>query len=679
MIRHAWLPLALFISCLLADCGKKKVETSQVNLLNEAALNRGVDPCVDFFEFSCGSWIRNTPFPPGYSTLSLGDKLIEDKNFEILKSELERNAARRVGAGENQRKLGDYYAACLDEGKAEAATRSLLPAEVAIVERLTTKSELPLLLAELHTKGVDGFFSFGADQDYRDATKMIGIADRGGIGLPDRDYYLKDDEEMRSLRSKYRAHLGRMLEIYGVPAGDAQADADSVMALETELASHMLSIAQRRVPENIYHKVNRIGLQNIAPRFSWDNYFLALGVPHVQEISVVEPEYYRHLDGIIDRLSVETIKAYLRWEVITAHASKQGKTLFDENFDFYGKTLKGLTEPRPRWKRCIDTVGGALGEALGEAYVQVAFAGDSKQKATEMFEKIRFELEKNFDSLGWMDTATRGKAKHKLGLVNKKFGYPDKWRDYSALEVDRSSLYANEMRSARFRLQFQLNKIGHPVVREEWSVPPQEINALYNTSLNEIIFPAAILQFPYFHANATVAANYGAIGATVGHEITHGFDDEGRKFDGFGNLSEWWSSPVSSQFTERADCLVKQFDKYTVAGGVHLKGDQTLGENIADLGGLKLAYRAYREMRKNAAPEAAVFGFNENQQFFVSYAQSWCSKYTDKEERYRAQNDVHAHQKYRVNGVVANIPEFAEAFACPPGKPLAPANRCAIW
>lgn len=650
------------------------------NMVDEGALDRSVDPCNNFYAFACGGWVKTTEIPAGYSSWYRSFSTIDEDNQKTLNSMLttyaEKSTSPEISA--NARKLGDYYSTCMDTESAERASNTVLPVLLGQISSLPSKEAAYKFLAGLHLSGVSGFFNFYSTQDYGDATRVIGEVDRPTLGLPDRDYYLSEAPKKVELRAKYVAHIEKMLALSGVEAKRANEKAAQILEFETGLAKSMLTLAERRDPANLYHLIGKSGLVGTASNFTWQTYLDQLELGGLEILNVTEPKYFAALNTALDALSLDDLKIYLRWQFLHATANTLGKAYVDENFDFYGKTLRGQKAQQERWKKCVQATD-ALGEALGEAYVGTKFSEESKSVSREMITQIREAVAENFKTIDWMDEPTKTKALEKLNKISPKIGYPDKWRDYSSLVVDRSSYLENSQRADAFESKRVLAKIGKPVDRSEWGMFPHTVNAYYNPSMNEIVFPAAILQAPFFNVKASLGANYGAIGMVMGHEITHGFDDEGRSFDGDGNLKDWWSSSVAEKFEAKADCLVKQYDAYTVSGGVHLNGKLTLGENIADLGGLKLSWAAYKRASEGKVPAPAFNGFTEDQQFYISYAQAWCAKLTPEYEQLQAQTNPHSTPEYRVNGVVVNLPTFQQTFSCQGGAPMAPVQQCSIW
>jgi putative endopeptidase len=635
------------------------------------ALDRSVNPCDDFYEFACGGWAARTSIPPDRPAWSRSFSEITERNLATLREILEAYAVGQFEPGDEARKLGDFYATCMDEEKAETSSAETLRDEFETIGAIRDRESLARTVARLHLRGVSALFVFQAQQDLRDATEMIGAADQGGLGLPERDYYLKHDARSAGLRRQYGEHVGRMLELAGESHRIAAKHARTVMRIETALARGSMPVVERRDPYNVYHRIDREGLGREAPVFPWNLYFVELGYPGITAINVAVPGFFARLNQLLTTTRIADLRTYLRWHLLHASARALGSRFVDEDFRFTA-VLTGTERLLPRWKRCVAATDQALGEALGKPFVRKTFPVADRARARTMIEAVERSFDANLVGLSWMDAETRARALEKAAQIANKIGFPDRWRDYGTLEIDRTSYLANLMRGEIFESRRQLDEIGRPVDRTEWLITPPTVNAYYNRSLNEIVFPAGILQPPFFTAAASDAVNYGAIGMVMGHELTHGFDDQGRKFDGHGNLRDWWTPAVAEAFTQRAACLVRQFDAYVAVGDQHVNGKLTLGENIADQGGLKLAYTAYRGTRGSSTITA-------DQQFFISFAQSWCTKRRPDLEHLLANVDPHSPPRDRVNGVVANSEAFAAAFSCPSSSPMAPPTRCAVW
>jgi endothelin-converting enzyme/putative endopeptidase len=521
-------------------------------------------------------------------------------------------------------------------------------------------------------------FGFGSTQDYRDASQVIAEVNQGGLGLPDRDYYLKEDAKSVELRKKYVAHVQKMLELLGDKPEAAAGEAQTVLRIETALAKGSLTRVERREPKNLDHKMSRVELEKIAPDFEWAEFFSKVGTPRLESLNVTSPVFFKAMNEEIARESVDEWKVYLRWHLVHADAPYLAGPLVKENFAFYGKTLRGQQELQPRWKRCTQSVDGQLGEALGKAYVEKYFSPEAKREALKMVKEIETAMQGDIDGLDWMSAATKRQALVKLHGMANKIGYPDKWRDYSKLEIVRGDELGNVERAREFEFNRDLAKIGKPVDRGEWDMTAPTVNAYYNPQMNDINFPAGVLQPPAFDATSDAAPNYGDTGGTIGHELTHGFDDEGRQFDAKGDLRDWWTEEDGKEFVKRASCISDQYSTYTIIDDIKINGKLTLGEDVADLGGLILAWKAWKDDTKGQELKP-IEGLTPEQRFFVGYGQSWCGETRDETKRLRATVDPHSPEKYRTNGVVSNMPEFQEAFHCKAGAPMVNAKQCRVW
>jgi endothelin-converting enzyme/putative endopeptidase len=637
------------------------------------AMDRSASPCTDFYQFACGGWRTSHPLPPDQPRYGRFNEL-NDRNQETLKRILEQ-AAAKPGGDPNMRKIGDYYGACMDEAAIEAKGTAPLEADLNAIASLKTTKELPALLARLHSMGTAAFFAFGAEQDFKDATEVIATADQGGLGLPDREYYLADDPGRTKLRTAYADHVQKMFALLG----DAPpAASKAVVAIETTLATGSLDRVGRRNPANIYHRLSLEEVQKLTPSFDWSQYLRAARAPRVSAMNITVPEFFKTLDGVLTATPIEDVRTYLRWNHLRANASLLPVRFVDEGFAFYGRTLTGAQQIRPRWKRCVQYTDGDLGDAVGKAYVDETFGAEGKQQTLEMVRAIEQALERDIQTLDWMSEATKKQALVKLHAVTNKIGYPDRWRDYGTLEIVRGDALGNSQRSNTFEFRRQLARIGRPADKSEWGMTPPTVNAYYHPLQNNINFPAGILQPPFFDRGADFAKNFGAAGAVVGHELTHGFDDQGRQFDAQGNLRDWWTAEDGRQFEARAGCVVEQYAQYSAVGDVKLNGKLTLGENVADNGGLRLAYMALMA-RLGGSPGETMDGFTPEQRFFIGWGQIWCENATDQMARMLAQTDPHSPGRYRVNGVVSNMPEFAKAFSCKAGEPIVRQSACRVW
>jgi len=648
--------------------------TGHQAVLDVSSMNTSVDPCVDFYTYSCGGWMKKNPIPPDQSSWSIYGKL-QDENRVQLRGILESAAATGQRTAYTQ-KIGDYYASCTDEAAIERAGITPLKSQLQAIENLESKKGLAEVVAGMAS--ARALFKFRSDQDYRDSTQVIAETDQGGLGMPDRDYYFKDDAKSEALRKAYVAHVQKMFELLGDKADTAAAEAKIVMRIETELARGSMTRVERRDPKSLYHKMTLAELQKLSPAFQWKMYLAKTGSPALTSLNVEAPKFFETMNQQIEKEDLATWKAYLRWHLVHANARYLSSGFVNENFNFYGKTLSGSEQLEPRWKRCVEDVDNDLGEALGQAYVDKYFSAAAKQQAQEMLKEIELAMQQDIETLPWMSADTKKAALEKLHAVANKVGYPDRWRDYSKLEIVRGDETGNVLRARQFEFDRQLAKIGKPVDRLEWGMTPPTVNAEYDPQRNDINFPAGILQPPLFDPTSDAAPNYGDTGGTIGHELTHGFDDEGRQFDAQGNLRDWWTLADGREFQKRAGCISDQYSQYVVIDDIKINGKLTLGEDVADLGGLLLAYKAWEENTQGKKLEP-IDGLTPEQRFFVGYGQSWCASTRDEAKRLRATVDPHSPDKYRANGVVTNMPEFQEAFHCKTGMPMAPEKRCRVW
>jgi endothelin-converting enzyme/putative endopeptidase len=643
----------------------------------EASLDRSADACTDFYQFACGGWMAKNPIPGDQARWGRFDELLE-RNRTTLRAILEEAAADKPGREAVDRMVGDYYASCMDEAGIEAKGTKPLAPLLQRVSAVSSTAEVAPLLAELHRQGVSGLFAFSSGQDFKDATQVIGDVDQGGMGLPDRDYYLKDDPKSAEIRKQYLTHLQAVFELLEEPKEKAARSAKTVLDVETALAKAALDRVSRRDPSKVYHKMTAAELEALAPSFSWKLYFGGMGVPGVTSLNVSVPDFVKGVDDLLKSTPLEDLKTYLRWHLAHVAAPFLPKAFVDANFEFYGRALTGQKEPRARWKRCVDYTDGDLGEALGRRYVEKTFGPEGKTRMKVMVDALFKSLEEDIRALPWMTDVTRKQALLKLGAVATKIGAPDAWRDYSALEIARGDGLGNSLRANRFEVDRQLGKIGKPVDRKEWGMSPPTVNAGYNPLMNDITFPAGILQPPFFDRAMDDAVNFGAIGAVIGHELTHGFDDQGRQFDANGNLKDWWTEADAKEFERRAGCIADQYGGYSPLADVKLNGRLTLGENVADNGGVRVAYAALLSLLAGRAPEPKD-GLSAEQRFFVGWGQIWCQNQTEEVSRMLAQVDPHSPGRFRVNGVASNLPEFAKAFGCKAGQPMVQANACRVW
>ena len=667
--------LAVGIVLLAGICGFAQNSSSHSSVLNVEWLDRTVDPCVDLFTFSCGKWIQSNPIPPDQSSWGIYNKL-QDDNLKQLRELLEATSAPSPARSSNAQKIGDYYASCMDETAIDALGIKPLQPELLRIEQLQAKKDLATVVASMIGEGTP--FRIDSEQDFKDSSIVTAAVDQRGLGLPDRDYYLKEDQKSKDLRAAYVAHVQKMFELLGDKPELAATEAQSAMKIETALARGSMTRVDRRDPKKIYHFMSVAELEKLTPAFGWKEYFRQIGLSGITSLNVAVPEFFKTLNSQIEQQDLATWKSYLRWHAIHANATSLSSAVVNENFNFFGKTLQGKEQLPPRWKRCTNDVDDDLGEALGQVYVKKYFSPEAKQQVLEIVQGIQKAMDADIHSLPWMSEETKRRALEKLQSMANKIGYPDKWRDYRQLEIKRGDHMGNSLRARRFEFDRDLAKIGKPVDRQEWQMTPPTVNAYYDPQKNDINFPAGILQPPLFDPKSDAAPNYGNAGSTIGHELTHGFDDEGRQFDAQGNLKDWWTTIDGKEFDRRASCISDQYSQYTVIDDIKINGKLTLGEDVADLGGTLLAYLAWKEATKDQKRES-IDGFTPDQRFFIAYGQQWCSSNKDETKRLRAAIDPHSPDQYRANGVVSNMPEFREAFHCKPGQPMVRENACRVW
>jgi putative endopeptidase len=647
--------------------------------LDPKAMDRTVDPCVDFYKYSCSEWIASNPIPPDQSRWDVYAKLEAD-NEKFLWGLLQDAAKPVANRSVVETEIGDFFTACMDEAGIEKTGAAPLKPELDAIAALQSLRDLPSFLGRQHLalSGGDMLFGFDSGQDYADASRVIAFAEAGGIGLPDRDYYVKTDAKSVETRQKYLEHVQKMLELLGEPSAQAQAHAQTIMAIETALAKASLTRVEQRDPHKLFHKMTPAQLQSLTPSFHWSDYFAAAQVGDLPVINVSEPAFYKELEGLLRSHSLDDWKAYLRWHLAHSKAAYLSSPFVTANFDFYSKYLRGLEQQPPRWKRCVRQVDSDLGEALGQAFVEKTFAPSTKERALVMTKGVETAMESEIKQLPWMGEDTKQRALEKLHAVVNKIGYPEKWRDYSSIKITRDDYFGNVERATIFESRRELNKIGKPVDRAEWQMTPPTVNAYYDPQMNDINFPAGVLQPPLFDPKSDDAPNYGDTGGTIGHELTHAFDDEGRQFDGAGNLKNWWSKKDAQQFEARAKCVSDQYSSYTVVDSIKLNGKLTLGEDLADLGGVQLAFLAWKAATKDEKLQP-IDGLSPEQRYFVGMAQWACGAERPEIKRMNAITNPHSPLEDRVNGVVSNMPEFQKAFSCKAGQPMVREHMCKVW
>ncbi|MGH9406724.1 MAG: M13 family metallopeptidase [Terriglobia bacterium] len=647
--------------------------------LNLRNLNPKVKPCSNFFEYADGGWIASHPIPadrPSWGTFVA----LAQHNQDVLNGILKTDAAAKAPSGSNERKLGEYYSSCMDTKAIDAAAAKPLDPEFARIAAIQNVAGLQAEIARLQKLGVNAAFRFGPQQDSKNSTEEIAVAAQGGLGLPNRDYYTKQDAKSKQIRGEYVAHVAKMFELLGDPASRAAAEAVEVMKIETELADASMTPVARRNPEAVYHRMSVASAGALTPHFSWTQYYREVGAPSVSSMNVAQPDFFKVLNTALTSVPLANWKTYLRWHLIDATAPALSQPFEDEAFNFHGRELLGVQKLQPRWQRCVGAVDRGMGMALGAQYVKTAFPPAAKARAVAMVNNLVAELRSDISTLPWMSPQTRRYALAKLQHLAKQIGYPSKWRDYSSLDITSGPYVANVLRARAFEFRREINKIGKPVDRTEWGMTPPTVNAYYTPHMNEIVFPAGILQPPFFNPDAPDAINYGAMGVVIGHEMTHGFDDEGSRFDADGNLRNWWTPEDYKQFKQRAQCIVNQFNGYVVADHLHENGQLVQGESIADLGGLTIAYKAL-EKSLAGKQHTKTDGFTPEQLFFLGYAQIWASSIRPQSARASVLSNPHPLARFRVNGPLSNMPAFAHAWQCSPGSAMVrpPNEQCKIW
>ncbi len=645
---------------------------------DESLLDRTVAPCDDFYQHACGGWLAATPIPADKSAWGRGFSVLTEQSAATMRDILDRAAEGRGDTDNPYAKaMGDLYASCMDEAGAETRGLAELHEELGRVARVKDAASLVREIAHQHVLGIAPAFILDSETDQKDSHLVVGSLRQAGLSLPDRDYYVDDSPKMRDMRAKLQAHVEAMLLLVGENPRDAAAHAATVLRVETQLAHPQMSRVDQRDPDKIYHRLDRGGLASAAPLFPWDVYFAELGYAAATAINVWQPEYVKALGEMVKSIPMADWRTYLRWTILHDAAPALGHTMVDEDFHFRQVTT-GAKTLEPRWRRCVRTVDASMGEALGRSFAKTALGADGKATVEAMVDGLLGAMHDDVEHLAWMGEATRTRAKGKLATFAKKIGYPDRWRSYDALPIDRALYLRNVWRSQAFEARRQRDKIGQPVDRTEWGMTPPTVNAEYSPDFNDITFPAGILQPPFFGRAMPRPMTFGAIGMVMGHEVTHGFDDEGRKFDADGSRRDWWTPAAAAEFEKRAACVVEQFDGYAPFADKHVDGKLTLGENLADLGGLKIALAAFRQAQREH-PSGDRYGYSEDQLFFYGYAHSWCTSVREERQRMLLTVDPHSPPRYRVDGPLSNLPEFASAFGCPATSKMVHAPRCEVW
>ena len=645
------------------------------------AIDKTADPCTDFYQYACGNWKKNNPIPPDQVRWGQFDQL-KERNDWLLYRELETAANPDVKRTDLQQKYGDFYAACMNTQLADQKGIAALQPALDTINALSDKKQLAAVLGTLEMPhGISGLFSFGVGQDQKDSTQQIAQAGQAGLSLPDRDYYLLQNPRQQKIRDEYIAHMRKMFQLAGDTPEKAASEAQSVMTIETALAQGSMSRTDLRDPAKRYHIMTLQDLGKLTPDFDWLAYLHGISMGFFQTLNVRTPDFFTAMNALIDAQGLDAWKSYLRWRALHDAAPWLSKAFVDENFDFFASDLLGQKEIEPRWKRCTQATDGALGEAVGQDWVRTYFSPEKKENMVKLVTALEAALAEDIQQLPWMSEGTKKNAEEKLALIRNKIGYPEHWRDYSTLEIKRDDLLGNIARATVYEDRRNLNKLGKPVDETEWGMTPPTVNAYYSPGLNDINFPAGILQPPFYDFSKDPAVNFGGIGVVIGHEMTHGFDDQGSKFDGRGNVREWQSPADRKAFTERTDCEVKEYGGFEAAPGQKLNGSLTLGENTADNGGLRLAYSALMATLAQQPGTAAteIDGYTPAQRFFLAFGQVWCQNVREEAARSRALTDPHSPGQWRVNGSVQNFDEFGKAFSCKKGAPMYPENSCRVW
>ena len=644
-------------------------------------VDKTVDPCENFYRYSCNGWFKRNPLPPDQTSYGRFTELFELNRLH-LRQILEEAATPSPAHTANEQKIGDEYASCMDTATVNKLGIAPLQPELDRIAALKNVADLPALLAHLHDIGVNAFFAMGSNQDFADSSQVISFYSAGGLGLPERDYYTRTDAKSVEQRQQYVTHVHNIFVLAGEPEAQAAKDADTVMAIETRLAKASLTITEMRDPQNLNHPTDVASLSKELTHFSLADYVTAVHAPAVGKANDMEPKFFAEFNALVSDTPPDQVRTYLRWHLLHAYAGTSLPEAFDqETWNFYSHILNGAEKQQERWKRCTSRVDRELGEALGQVYVARYFPPEEKQQALTMTLAIEWAMDKDIDGLDWMSAGTKLKAKEKLHTVMNKIGYPDKWRDYSSVQIVRGDALGNQMRVHEFDQARDLAKIGKPVDKGEWQMTPPTVNAYYDPQMNNVNFPAGYFQPPFFSDKEDDAANYGDMGSTIGHELTHGFDDEGRQYDKDGNLKDWWTGDDEKKFTERAECMVKQYDAIEAVPGVYLNGKLTLGENLADLGGLWLAWLSWIDTAHAARLDltAKTDGYTPDQRFWIAYAQQWCTQTRPEQLRSQAQDDPHAPDEYRTNTVLQDLPEFSKSFSCKKTDKMVKPDPCRVW
>jgi putative endopeptidase len=674
------LPAFLF---LMTVCGIAQTSSSSAKPAPGFSLDnidKTVDPCVDFYQYACGNWMKKAEIPADRSSWQSFSEL-DERNLDIERGILEKAAAGGPGRDPIDQKIGDLYNSCMDEKAVDAQGIAPLQPELDRVAAVKDKTELIDEIAHVHLTGPNPLFNFYSNSDLHNADMVIAYIDQGGLSLPDRDYYIKDDARMVDMRKHFTDNVTEMFTLAGQSAQQAADSAKTVLRIETELAKDSMDRTERRDPKTRDHKMTRDQAAALAPDFQLNRYFAAMGAPSFSELNISNPEFFKQVNGVIESEPLDALKTYVSWHLLRAAAPWLSQPFVDTNFKLR-QALTGQKQIQDRWKRCVDLVDGDLGEALGQRYVEVTFGADGKQRMLKMVDALEQSLDNDIQTLSWMSDETRKQAKVKLRAIRNKIGYPDVYRDYSSVVIKPNDLLGNVQRATEFESKRDIAKIGKPLDRLEWGMTPPTVNAYYSSAYNEIVFPAGILQPPFFDKSMDDAINFGGIGLVIGHELTHGFDDQGRKFDPQGNLKDWWTAQDGKEFEKRVSCIADEYSSFVAVDDIKLNGRLTLGENTADNGGARIALMALEQMianDKNGKEAQTIDGYTPEQRFFLGFGRVWCEKRRPEYERTHVTTDPHSPGRYRVNGVVQNMPEFQKAWGCKAGQPMVAENACHVW
>jgi endothelin-converting enzyme/putative endopeptidase len=645
--------------------------------VDRSALDPSTSPCDDFYQYACGGWIKSTQIPGDEASWTRSFSVIHERNEEILHQLLEGYAKGENASDPYAKALGDFYGSCMDEAAIEKSGTKPLEPWLKAIDAIKDPGSLTKVLGRFQAElGTGVLFEQSAAQDFDNATQTVSMIWQGGIGMPEKEYYLETTPKMTELRTKYEAHVAAMMQLAGEPEAKAKASAKKVMEIETAIAKAWMSKEDRREPKKLNHRATKADLVKVAPGIQWDAWLDSAKSKDVTSFNVAQPDFMKAASAMIGgKVSIADWKTYLRWHLYRGVGNELGKKFVDEKFK-WRQALTGAEKLPERWKRCVRAVDASMGEALGQGFVKKTLGSEGKATVVQMVQAIEQVMHQNLEKLSWMDDTTKKAAFLKLSKIANKISNPDKWRNYDKLQITKDSYVLNSQRAGAFEYARQVAKIGKPIDRSEWQMSPPTVNAYYEAQLNEMVFPAGILQPPFYSNAVPRPTNYGGVGMVMGHELTHGFDDEGRQFDAEGNLKDWWAQSVNAEFERRAACVEKQFDGYVAVGDTHVNGKLTLGENIADLGGIKLAYKALAAQPPIPGPKGE---FSSEQEFFLGFAQGWCTKMRDEALRHLVATNPHAPPNFRVNGPISNLPEFAQAFSCKPDAKMMKKDRCEVW